>query len=345
MRSYWITTPRLGFAVWTPDDREAARALWCDPEVTRYIGRRPMTPAQADERLAAEIDRQAAYGMQYWPLFSLASGAFVGCCGLRPWDSEPGDTGAGVFVLGFHLLPAYWGQGYATEAARAVMNHAFTALHADGLYAGHHPDNDASAHVLQKLRFRRTRADYYPPTGLYHPAWRYARERIETDRLLLRPWQPSDAEPLARQANDVRIWNNVRDRFPHPYTRTDADTFIALVSGKRPPRDFAVVVGDETAGGIGYVSGTDGAHASAEIGYWLGEAYRGRGIMSEAVDLLAEHIFATTDIRRLVASVFAGNAASMRVLEKAGFRRIGIRCKAVVKDGHAIDLHDYERNR
>lgn len=158
----------------------------------------------------------------------------------------------------------------------------------------------------------------------------------------LRPLRSADAESLARHANDIRIWNNVRDLFPHPYKRTDADAFIATTSGKSPIQDFAVVVDGEAVGCIGYVPGTDVERVSAEVGYWLGEAFWGRGIMNEAVNALAEHIFSTTGIRHLLAPVFGHNTASMRVLEKAGFRKAGVLHNAAVKNGRLIDLHLYE---
>lgn len=166
--------------------------------------------------------------------------------------------------------------------------------------------------------------------------------RIECDGFLLRPFVPEDAQSVTRHADNIRIWNNVRDQFPHPYKRTDADAFIALAAGKKPVQDFAIVIGGDAVGGIGYVPGTDIERVSAEVGYWLGEPYWGRGVTSAAVKALAAHIFATTDIQRLFATIFSHNAASMRVLEKAGFRPVGILQKAAVKNGHIIDLHYYE---
>lgn len=164
-------------------------------------------------------------------------------------------------------------------------------------------------------------------------------------RFTLRPLAPEDAEALARHADNVRIWDNVRDYFPHPYKRTDADAFIAFASGKKPVQDFAIVIGGEAAGVISYAPGTDVERVSAEVGYWLGEAYWGIGVTSAAVKALAAHIFATTDIQRLFATIFSHNPASMRVLEKAGFRQVGILQKAAVKNGHVIDLHLYERTK
>ena len=102
--------------------------------------------------------------MQYWPIFDLKSEECVGVCGLRP-------HGSNSYELGFHLRPAYWHQGYAAEAGRAAIGYAFETLHADSIFAGHHPDNIASKKVLQRLGFEETGKEYYKPTGLYHPSY------------------------------------------------------------------------------------------------------------------------------------------------------------------------------
>lgn len=168
-RQYFMTTQRLGFSRWVPQDGSFARALWGDPAVTRFIAADgAMSDGQVQARLDAEIDGQTAHGMQYWPVFDLADGAFVGCCGLRPYPAADG-----VLELGFHLLPAYWGRGLAVEAALAAMDYAMEVLGAKGLFAGHHPDNAGSARVLEKLGFRYLRAELYPPTGRMHPSYGY----------------------------------------------------------------------------------------------------------------------------------------------------------------------------
>ncbi len=151
-------------------DLDLALGLWGDAEVTRLIGG-PFSLEQVQQRLAQEIANQAAHAIQYWPIFLLTSDEHVGCCGLRSCPSEPR-----VYELGFHLRKMYWGQGLAVEAARAVIEYAFTTLDAAGLFAGHHPANEASRRVLIKLGFRYTHDELYPPTGLRHPSYRLTRE-------------------------------------------------------------------------------------------------------------------------------------------------------------------------
>ena len=111
------------------------------------------------------------YGIQYWPIFLLRTGEHVGCCGLRP--HKPND---GIHEFGFQLRKASWGQGLAREAADAVIAHAFTTLGASGLYAGHHPDNEASRRVLAGRGFLYTHDEFYPPTGRVEPCYLLRKE-------------------------------------------------------------------------------------------------------------------------------------------------------------------------
>jgi ribosomal-protein-alanine N-acetyltransferase len=165
MRSYFLRTSRLGFGTWSADDLALAIGLWGDARVTRLIGG-PFSPQWIEDRLALEISNQSRYGYQYWPVFRLSDDAHVGCAGLRPVSGSEG-----VLELGFHLRAEYWGQGFATEAARAVITYAFTTAAARALVAGHHPQNEASGRVLQRLGFRRAGAEPYAPTGLDHPSY------------------------------------------------------------------------------------------------------------------------------------------------------------------------------
>jgi ribosomal-protein-alanine N-acetyltransferase len=165
MRFYFLRTSRLGFGTWSAGDLALANALWGDDRVTRLIGG-PFSERWIADRLALEIATQDAHGFSYWPVFRLSDDAHVGCAGLRP---VPGTER--VLELGFHLRPEHWSQGYATEAALAVVEHAFASGLADKLVAGHHPRNDGSRRVLERLGFRHTGDVPYPPTGLDHPSY------------------------------------------------------------------------------------------------------------------------------------------------------------------------------
>ncbi len=148
-----------------------ANALWGDEKVTALIGG-PFNPEEVEQRLLQEIACMKTYGVQYWPMFLLVNGAHAGCAGLRPYRVEHK-----IYELGFHLRPEYWGRGLAEEAGRALIAHAFKTTDASSLFAGHHPENAASRRVLEKLGFRHTHDELYPPTGLQHPS--YLLERPE----------------------------------------------------------------------------------------------------------------------------------------------------------------------
>ena len=94
----------------------------------------------------------------------------------------------------------------------------------------------------------------------------------------VRSWRLEDAESIVRHANNRKIWLNVRDRFPHPYTDTDAQNYLKHVVSTQPEINFAIDLVDEAVGGVGFVLGTDVERHSAEVGYWLGESVWGRGI-------------------------------------------------------------------
>jgi [ribosomal protein S5]-alanine N-acetyltransferase len=162
-------TERLIARSWPIGDLPLAIDLWGDPAVTAFIDARgKLTEAQVEERLCAEIDRERLSGVQYWGLFDLGSGGFVGCGGLRPWAYTRNEQN---FEVGFHLVKRCWGKGYATEAARGALGYAWEKLKLTKVYAGHHPDNYASKRILEKLGFEFIGNVFYEPTGLMHPSY------------------------------------------------------------------------------------------------------------------------------------------------------------------------------
>lgn len=150
---------------------------------------------------------------------------------------------------------------------------------------------------------------------------------------VVRSWRPGDEESLARHADDRAVWLNLRDRFPHPYTRADAEQWISFASGQTPETAFAIAVGGEAVGGIGVELHTDIERCSAEIGYWLGRAFWGRGLATAAVQSVTAYAFRHYALTRVYALPLADNAASIRVLEKAGYRLEGRLRRSAIKDG------------
>ncbi len=159
----------------------------------------------------------------------------------------------------------------------------------------------------------------------------------------LRKWQEGDESSLAEQANNYRIWRNLKDIFPHPYTIIDACEWVKIA--RHSHENFAIQVENKAVGGIGILLKEDIYRQNAEIGYWLGEAYWGKGIISAAIAEVTEYAFANYNIHRIYAGVFEYNTGSMRALQKAGYEKEAVLKKSLFKEGQLYDEHIYARYR
>ena len=155
----------------------------------------------------------------------------------------------------------------------------------------------------------------------------------------LRPWRKTDAVSLVCYADDPGIAANLRDVFPSPYTRPDADNFIrdCLEREGRDQLSRTVVIGGQAVGCITVTRGQDVYRRCGELGYWLGRPFWGRGVMTAAVRQICREAFAAFDLVRIQAEVYAPNKASRRVLEKAGFTLEGTLRQSVCKNGEMLD--------
>lgn len=161
--------------------------------------------------------------------------------------------------------------------------------------------------------------------------------RYELQNCLLRPWRVGDEASLVVHANNRDVWLNLRDQFPHPYTREDAEAWVKFASNQTQPTSLAIEVDSEAVGGVGLKLHDDVERVSAEIGYWLGQRFWNRGIMSAAVRAVTEYGFEHFSLTRVYALPFVTNVASHRVLEKAGYVREGLLRRSAIKDGVVLD--------
>jgi RimJ/RimL family protein N-acetyltransferase len=147
----------------------------------------------------------------------------------------------------------------------------------------------------------------------------------------------ADAESLALHANDHDVARNLRDRFPHPYAVEDAHAYIAHLASRSVPTSFGIVVDDQAIGSISLMLGDDIARRSAEVGYWIGRAYWGRGIMVDALEATTRYAFQQLGLARVCAVPFATTVRSARVLEKAGYVLEGVMRHSAVKEEVLLD--------
>jgi len=161
--------------------------------------------------------------------------------------------------------------------------------------------------------------------------------RLELDACVLRSWEPGDAESLARHADSREIWHNLRDGFPHPYHLEDAVAFIGRCREAEPQTNFAIDVEGQAVGAIGLILGVDVQRISAEVGYWLGKEYWGKGIMTQALTAFRDYAIEHHSLTRLHARTYDWNPGSARVLEKSGFECEGRLRRSALKDGQILD--------
>jgi len=146
-----------------------------------------------------------------------------------------------------------------------------------------------------------------------------------------------DAPSIAAYADNPRVAANLRDVFPHPYRLEDAESFLGLMMQQEPRTVFAVATESEAIGVIGLTLGEDVHRFTAELGYWLGEPFWGRGVMTDAVRVVVEYGFSQLGLLRIYAEPYVGNVGSARVLEKAGFELEGRMRANVFKNARVLD--------
>lgn len=167
---------------------------------------------------------------------------------------------------------------------------------------------------------------------------------METDKQFsLRSFTDDDAESLARHLNNKKVLDNLRDVIPYPYTLQDAQWYINFQRNDTQLRCYAIVVDNQVVGNVGFIRRQDIERFTAELGYYLGEQYWGRGIMSAALNEAIADYFNTTDVVRLFATPFEQNKASAKVLENAGFTLKCTFTKGAYKNGEFVDMLYYEK--
>ncbi|MFT5645752.1 MAG: ribosomal-protein-alanine N-acetyltransferase [Aureispira sp.] len=165
---------------------------------------------------------------------------------------------------------------------------------------------------------------------------------IKLQRSTLTEWRESYADSLAEQANNPKIAQYLRDVFPSPYTKEDAKAWIQFnQANTKPILNFAIVVKGACIGALGLIPQTDIHRCNIEMGYWIGEAYWGQGIVSEVVSSMVKYTFEHFDVARIYAGVFDGNIGSQSVLKKASFTFESTIPKGVIKNGVLLDEHIY----
>jgi ribosomal-protein-alanine N-acetyltransferase len=143
-----LETERLILRHQVPADLDDLWALYCDPEITRYIPDAPRSRAEAQEELEWHMNGHPKYPeLGLWATVQKETGTFIGRCGLLPWTID----GQNEVEVAYTIAREYWGQGLATEAAQAILQYGFERLNLPRLISLIDPDNIASQRVAEKI--------------------------------------------------------------------------------------------------------------------------------------------------------------------------------------------------
>lgn len=153
--------------------------------------------------------------------------------------------------------------------------------------------------------------------------------QISQHQIIIRPWQKQDIYSLVEHANNRKVWDCLRDIFPYPYTTDDAMNWIDLANEAMPLCNFAIEIDGKAAGNIGLLPKLQENRKNIEVGYWLGEKYWGKGIMTEALQFIVQYAWLHFDVIRIYASIYGFNIGSAKILEKVGFKE-----EARIKNGY-----------
>jgi len=161
--------------------------------------------------------------------------------------------------------------------------------------------------------------------------------------LTLRSLKPEDINSLVKYANNRSIWLNLMDGFPYPYTKKDAKKWISYCLTKSTNIHLAIIYKNELVGAIGAEFKEDIYRYNAELGYWIGEPFWSKGILSRVIEKLTPFLFDSYKINRIYGHVYPDNKGSKKVLLRNGFKKEGLLRKAAFKDGFFIDIEIFSR--
>lgn len=153
---------------------------------------------------------------------------------------------------------------------------------------------------------------------------------------ILRPLRYSDAEALARHANDAEVARYLRTTFPHPYFLYDAQKFIRWVHESDNMYVLAIELEGEAAGVIGIHHTFMLRRQVWEVGYWLGKVHWNKNIMTTALGKMMEYYKSILPMKEIYASIYEPNIASAKVLQKCGFTLLSSHKGVIIRDGSQV---------
>ncbi len=168
-------------------------------------------------------------------------------------------------------------------------------------------------------------------------------EHSLSNGFVIRNFLYGDASGLSRNGDNPNVAINQRECFPNPYTIEMARNWIQYVRDNEAGTRFVIANNKEAIGEIGIVIQPDVHRYSGEIGFWIGESYWGKGLMTQALDWMVDHCFQELGLKRIFADVVEYNIASQKVLQKCGFELEGVLRQNIFKNDQFFDHYVFAR--
>ena len=165
--------------------------------------------------------------------------------------------------------------------------------------------------------------------------------KILFDNYCIRSFEENDVDSIVKYANNIEVSRYLRDSFPYPYSRENAIQWVSFVKNNYSTLFFAIANDKELIGGISAVPQPDVHRFSAEVGFWIGQLFWNKGIMTKAIPAFCNYLFTKFNFNRLTSNVFDGNEASKKVLSRSGFILEGVLRKSVYKNDKFVDQFIY----
>lgn len=343
-----LRTRRLSIRPLTSADGADVYAVFAAPEVMRFWNSAPPRDlAEAGEWAVYLADMHRRLGYAQWRVSERRTDRLVGIAGLQPLDGGP------EVELTYALVPSAWGRGFATEASAAALQFGFREAGLERVVAIAKRENGASLTILRKLGLRELgEAEYWGrPWDKFELAaadWRAeqaaARPPLVTGRLELRRISGADVGPLLVAFGDPEVMRFVGAE-RKPLTGDGVKALVRAAGGHWSRHGFGLLAIVDRA--TGRVLGEAGLQVleggpDVEFGYTLSRAAWGRGYATEAARAILLWAFAGLRLERVVAVVDPAHAASLRVLDKLGMRRLGMRyCYGAQMVECALSLNEW----
>jgi RimJ/RimL family protein N-acetyltransferase len=319
-----LETTRLTLRPMRVDDRDAVAKVFADPESSRYLTRDLSDPVNAATVFERWLGWGSPGGMGTW-LLDL-NGSVIGAGRFTPSDRLPGK----VVEVGWFVARTHAGQGYATEALRALLDHGIRTLGVPAIWALIHADNEPSTRLARGLGFLDV-ADFYLPAGparihvllpkAGHKA--QAQPTLRTERMVIRPLRQDDRRDVRQMFGDAALTHYLSSKAQQPGWVDEMIDRRLAYDGPAGTGHWAFVE-DDILVGIGHLRPSWELPGEVpEIGWYLGTAHQGRGLATEAASALRDHALHTLRLPAVWALVHTENAASLKLADRLGFIDVG----------------------